>query len=219
MQSTRDSNVRGKNSKISTHLIPAAIAFLILVSATLACGNSTSYVTSTPWPTATKIPPITIEIVAPYRGSKPTSTPIPIPTPSPATSNVLTMLGYINLSRSERGLSILTLDSTLSYLAQLRAEDLSTEYNFGHRTPSYGYLDDMLPGTGVNCCQIGENLARTTSLQRAHEGFMRSPGHSENILKDNFTSVGIGIVEKGSRVIVAEIFCAEPAIPGRDCTW
>nr|MBC8255241.1 hypothetical protein [Ardenticatenia bacterium] len=175
------------------------IIILVSVSFMLCClcgifGNvmspTTSFTTSfdpTPWPTSTRELPVTIEIVAPYRGQEPTSTPITIPTslPTPSASSD-TMLEYINASRAEYDLSVLTLDSTLSHLAQLRADDLADEYTIGHRTPSYGYLDEMLRGTGVNCCQIGENIARTTSLERGHAGLMESPGHKENILKRTF---------------------------------
>ena len=43
----------------------------------------------------------------------------------------------------------------------------------------------------------GENLALAPTLQLAHDGLMKSPGHRANILSTNYRTVGIGIVDGG----------------------
>ena len=172
-------------------------------------------------PSPTREPPVTIEIVIPYRGQEatPTATSISIPSLPTVSADANTMLDYVNSARVNQNLPSLSIDTTLSYFAKLRADDLVDEYSISHHTPSYGYLDEMLRGTGVNCCQIGENIGRTTSLEQGHhEGLMASEGHRENILRPNFTSVGIGTVRSGSRIIIVEIFCATPGAQ-TDCAW
>jgi len=197
-----------------TRLPFVALAILTFTASSCAYSPTPPYVYSTP----TREAPVTIEIVIPYRESKLISTPVLIPTPPPASADSITMLGYINESRLEHNLSLLTIDLTLTYLSQLRAEDLVDEYDISHETPTYGYLDEMLRGTGVDCCQVGENIGRTYSLSRGHEGLMESEGHRENILKGDFTSVGVGVVRGESRVIIVEIFSAAPD-SSIDCTW
>ncbi len=43
----------------------------------------------------------------------------------------------------------------------------------------------------------GENLALAPSMQIAHSGLMKSPGHRANILRPEFGRVGIGIMDGG----------------------
>ncbi len=53
---------------------------------------------------------------------------------------------------------------------------------------------------------IGENVAvapNVTSAQRALEG---SPSHRENMLNPNFTQLGIGVVVKGGRTYLVQVF-------------
>jgi uncharacterized protein YkwD len=43
----------------------------------------------------------------------------------------------------------------------------------------------------------GENLAMAQSLNIAHDGLMKSPGHRANILRLHFGRVGIGVLDGG----------------------
>ena len=49
----------------------------------------------------------------------------------------------------------------------------------------------------VRFLTAGENLALAPTLQIAHTGLMRSPGHRANILQRDFGRVGIGIMDGG----------------------
>ena len=50
-------------------------------------------------------------------------------------------------------------------------------------------------GTDTATVNGGENLAGAPDVNFAHVNLMNSPGHRENILRPEFTHVGIGVVE------------------------
>jgi uncharacterized protein YkwD len=52
---------------------------------------------------------------------------------------------------------------------------------------------------------VGENVGMAGSLRRIHRMMMRSGGHRHNIL-GNFDVVGVGVVKRGGRFWVTEIF-------------
>jgi len=53
---------------------------------------------------------------------------------------------------------------------------------------------------------VGENVGYAPTILTVHRAFMRSPGHRANILDRDYTQVGVGVVRRGSRVWVAEVF-------------
>jgi uncharacterized protein YkwD len=68
---------------------------------------------------------------------------------------------------------------------------------FDHNSPTYGSPFDMLKQFGVEYKTAGENLAGNSSVDGAHTSLMNSQGHRENILKSDYTNVGIGVVDGG----------------------
>jgi uncharacterized protein YkwD len=69
---------------------------------------------------------------------------------------------------------------------------------FGHQSPANGSPFDRLAAAKITYTRAGENLAYAHSVAVAHRGLMDSPGHRENILRPEFTRVGIGVVSAGS---------------------
>jgi uncharacterized protein YkwD len=76
----------------------------------------------------------------------------------------------------------------------MKAQDMVNKGYFSHTSPTYGSPYDMLKAYGVEYSYAGENLAGAATVQIAHDNLMDSPGHHDNILNQNFTSVGIGMV-------------------------
>jgi uncharacterized protein YkwD len=50
---------------------------------------------------------------------------------------------------------------------------------------------------GVRYIAAGENIALSPTVKMAEDGFMKSPGHRENILRPVFRRVGIGAMRGG----------------------
>lgn len=111
--------------------------------------------------------------------------------PSSATS----ILAAMNRERAAYGLGPLRLNETLSLAATDRIDDMFAKRYFAHVSP-----DGIQPFTwarkrGYRYSLIGENLAVGYSGTSVVDGWMRSPGHRENILQRSFDEVGLAIAD------------------------
>lgn len=98
-------------------------------------------------------------------------------------SQVITLL---NEQRVNNGLSPLTADSTLTAAAMQRAAE--TVIYFSHTRP-----DGSRCFTAFDGAWRGENIAAgQADPDEVITGWMNSTGHRENILKANYTGVGVG---------------------------
>lgn len=113
------------------------------------------------------------------------------------TADEAQMLALINQERAKNGLPALQVDPRLVETARLKSRDMIAAGYFGHNSPTYGSPFDMMRVAGVKYRYAGENLAGASTVERAHQALMASPGHRANILSPRFTRVGIGIVDGG----------------------
>ena len=107
------------------------------------------------------------------------------------------MVDLVNAERAKVGLPALVVDPELTRLARLKSADIVNLGYFSHTSPTYGSPFDMMRAAGVSFAYAGENLAEASTLQLAFDGLMQSPGHRENILRKEFTRIGIGVAEGG----------------------
>ena len=106
------------------------------------------------------------------------------------TSQVVTL---VNKERASNGLQSLTSDSQLAKLAQMKAEDMAKNGYFSHTSPTYGSAFDMMKTYGVSYKTAGENIAKGQKTAEAvMNGWMNSSGHRANILKSDYTKIGVG---------------------------
>ncbi len=132
--------------------------------------------------------------------------PAPQPQPKPPSSAPGTgvraeearMLELINQERARAGVPPLALHTRLSEVARLKSEDMVKHDYFAHQSPTYGSPFEMMRSFGITYSLAGENLARVSTVDRAHAALMNSSGHRANILNANYTHIGIGMVQ-GSR--------------------
>ena len=108
------------------------------------------------------------------------------------------MLRLLNLERTSRGLAALQLDARLVPIARQHSEEMFRLKYFGHQSPVSGSPFDRLAAAKITYSRAGENLAYAQSVAVAHRGLMDSEGHRENILRPEFTRIGIGVVSAGS---------------------
>lgn len=116
------------------------------------------------------------------------------------------MLNLINKERAAAGLKPLTMDAALTQIARAKAKDMVDNNYFSHTSPTYGSPFDMMKNNGVVYHYAGENLAGASDVNTAHANLMNSPGHKANILKPEYTKVGIGVVSgsKYGKIFVQE---------------
>lgn len=103
------------------------------------------------------------------------------------------VVNLVNKERKANGLSALSSDSQLARLAQLKAEDMAKNGYFSHTSPTYGSAFDMMKTYGVSYKTAGENIAKgQKTAESVMNGWINSSGHRANILKSDYTKIGIG---------------------------
>jgi uncharacterized YkwD family protein len=107
------------------------------------------------------------------------------------------MLDKVNQEREKAGVPALTADPELTKMARVKAKDMIDNNYFDHNSPKYGSPFDMMKTFGIEYNTAGENLAGNQTVDAAHTALMNSQGHRENILKADYTKVGIGVVDGG----------------------
>ncbi len=112
----------------------------------------------------------------------------------------------VNRARLEAGLDVLDWHERLSDVAEEYARRMATEGFFSHVAPDGSTLGSRVAEGGVPYRIVGENLALAVTVPIAHDGLMESPGHRANILHEEFSSVGIGIVETPYGLIAVQVF-------------
>lgn len=109
------------------------------------------------------------------------------------TANEVKLVELVNSARANAGLAPLAIDVDLSYVARVKSQDMHDNKYFSHTSPTYGSPFDMMKKFGIQYRSAAENIARTSSVESAHNGFMNSEGHRNNIMNPRFTHIGIGI--------------------------
>jgi uncharacterized protein YkwD len=109
----------------------------------------------------------------------------------------LQLLDLVNDERAQHALPALALDERLVPVARAHSEEMFKLKYFSHESPTTGSPFDRLRSSGIEYTRAGENLAYAQSVAVAHRALMDSPGHRENVLRPEFTRVGIGIISAG----------------------
>lgn len=104
-------------------------------------------------------------------------------------------LNLINEYRKQNGLDELKPISRLQDMAKLKAEDIVTNEYFSHTSENLGTPFEMLKNNGVEYKVAGENLAGSTTPEKAVDAWIKSPAHKENILDSEFEYTGIYVTE------------------------
>ncbi len=107
------------------------------------------------------------------------------------------MLALVNEERTSVGLAPLEMDPRLVPVARAHSAEMFRLKYFGHESPVSGSPFDRISAAGISYHRAGENLAYAHSVAVAHRGLMESPGHRENILRPEFTRIGIGVISAG----------------------
>ncbi len=106
------------------------------------------------------------------------------------------ILRLVNQERTQRGLSALVLDETISRAAQIRATEIIE--NFSHTRPNGSSFSTALDEAGVKAGRRAENIAAgQRSPEAVMQSWMNSEGHRANILNPNLKKLGVGYAEGG----------------------
>lgn len=112
-----------------------------------------------------------------------------------------TRADVVELTNRERGrarLAPLAVDRWLTAAAQAHSADMVARDFYSHTSPEGTQPWDRAAAAGSRRRTIGENIAcGQRSAAEVVEGWMNSPGHRANILKPDFTHIGVGFVGGG----------------------
>ena len=118
------------------------------------------------------------------------------PEGSSSSDYVSEVVRLVNIERTERGLSALTMDTTLNAAAAERAKEIIV--NFAHERPDGSSCFTILREYGVSYRAAAENIAGGQPTPEAVvNSWMNSPGHRANILNSSLRKIGVGYARGG----------------------
>jgi uncharacterized protein YkwD len=110
-------------------------------------------------------------------------------------------LCLLNVQRAASGVRPLTENAKLTNASAGYSQRMVDEAFFAHEAPDGDTLVDRLTGAGYavdDALVVGENIGwgqgALSSARAMVQAWMASPGHRANLLSDDYTEVGLGVV-------------------------
>ncbi|MBW4696468.1 MAG: CAP domain-containing protein [Aphanocapsa lilacina HA4352-LM1] len=122
----------------------------------------------------------------------------------------------INAIRGRGNLAPLKPNAKLAQVARSYSRLMAEQNFFSHTGPKGDSVADRVRSAGVFYLVVGENLAYVGGSKRPVEiavrGWMKSPGHRENILRPVYMETGVGGWKKGNRIYFTQVFLTQVSI-------
>jgi uncharacterized protein YkwD len=114
--------------------------------------------------------------------------------------------------RTSEGVPALARDEKLDSLAHAHAERMRDARSVAHDVGNGDFKERFEAEGTLDARAVGENVAHAPSVALAHRALHASPSHRINLLRGDYTHMGVGVVhaDDGS-VYVCETFVAVPA--------
>lgn len=116
----------------------------------------------------------------------------------------------INQVRQENGLNSLKQNDKLAQVARNYSRQMAQKNFFSHTGADGSTLAQRVKAGGLSYWIVGENLFKSTNIPQpvptAVDGWMKSPGHRENILRPAFTETGVGVWQAGNTYYITQLF-------------
>ncbi len=132
-------------------------------------------------------------------------------------------LELVNAERRDAGLPPLEPDAKLDMAAQSHAGDMLARDYYSHHSPEGKGVGDRFQAAGGNRWLLtAENIAQCKGcaplpgidhVLQMHEGWMNSPGHRANVLREGLTGFGYGMAADASGTLYAVQTFAGPGTP------
>lgn len=118
-----------------------------------------------------------------------------------------------NKERTQKDIPVLQRNALLDQAAEMKAKDMAANGYYAHVSPDGVTPMHWVEKAGYKYLIIGENLVvNRTDAEQVVDAFMGSPGHRTNILRTDFTEIGVGVANgtyKGKDATFAvQIFAA-----------
>ena len=119
------------------------------------------------------------------------------------------ILQMVNKERTSRGLTALKQHNGMRRVARGHSADMYRNGYFCHTNLRLQDPFDRMAAGDVRYGVAGENLALAPTTEMVHRGLMNSPLHKENILRSDFTDLGIGVYKGPYGLMVTQNFCGD----------
>lgn len=115
----------------------------------------------------------------------------------------------VNEARAQNGVGKLSYSATLDKGAKIRAQEQAS--SFSHTRPNGQSFSSVMSEIGYKYTRCGENLFYVSPkvqnlAEKAFTSWKNSPGHWENILRGEYTEIGVGLHTDGSKVYAVQLF-------------
>lgn len=122
-----------------------------------------------------------------------------------------------NQQRATEHLEPLRSVPRLAECARLHSQEMAEKDYFSHTSPTDGLKTprDRVSALGLQPKIVGENIYMSSGrearavVQSSMDAWMKSPGHRANILKPEYTCIGVGFFVHGSDVYVTQVFSTD----------
>jgi hypothetical protein len=128
------------------------------------------------------------------------------------------ILALVNQERAKSGAGPLQMESTLQVTAREHSDDMFVRNFFAHDDPDGSSPADRIARAHRQLIGLtGENIWMGVNVDLADpkktagsivDAWMHSPGHRDNILKKDYTHLGVGVAIKGKDVRATQNFAA-----------
>ncbi|MFF7754782.1 CAP domain-containing protein [Streptomyces sp. NPDC007971] len=116
-----------------------------------------------------------------------------------ASGVVARIVQLVNAERAKVGCSALTLNATLTKVAQAHSQDMAAHQNMSHTGSDGSDPGQRITRGGYAWSAYGENVAYGYATpEQVMAGWMSSPGHRANILNCSFKEIGVGLAQPNS---------------------
>ena len=112
----------------------------------------------------------------------------------------------VNQERVAIGLAPLAWDNALALAAERHAERMAANGSISHQYAGEPDLPERFGAEGARFSAVAENVALNGTVNSLHSAWMHSPGHRANILDENMTELGVGVVKVNGRMYAVEDF-------------
>ncbi len=112
----------------------------------------------------------------------------------------------VNADRAQAGLAPLELDDRLTEIARQHTEKMVAHKALSHQFPEEPDVRHRVVSSGVRFDISGENVAYDRDADSAERSLMHSPPHRANILRPEFTVIGVGVIRVGDSIYVTQDF-------------
>jgi uncharacterized protein YkwD len=116
----------------------------------------------------------------------------------------------VNALRAQHRRPPLRVDADLARVARLYSCGLLERAGLSHTGATGDTVADRVRAAGKTFRAAGENLASNTNapapVDAAIAGWMKSPGHRENMLRADFTETGVGVCRQGATYYFTQLF-------------